>query len=68
MDAPHRRHGPAAPDLDPADAFTDISRILARAAIRLANRRRCIELAPSRGLRLSVSTGAATNAAVKETS
>lgn len=68
MDAPSRRHGPTVAGPDPADAFSDVARILARAAVRQARSQPRIELEVSRDLRLSVSPTAASDATGKETS
>jgi len=54
-------------DLDPATAFADISRILARAAIRIARRRKGMELDPCTEPRLTVSPTVGTDATGKET-
>jgi len=54
-------------DSDPASAFTDIARILARGAIRIALRRKGMELEPCAEPRLTVPPTVGTDAVGKET-
>ncbi len=66
MDASSCCHDSTTPDFDPASARSDIAAILARAALRRHRQRPhlvpSIELAVSLDLRLSVCTGAASDA------